>query len=1157
MLESGEKSDLESEEEDQESTNKDPTKAYVMCIYERSDGETLNLKRSITLSGSSEYRINGRVVSASEYANVLKKENILIKARNFLVFQGDVEQIASQSPTDLTKLIETISGSIEYKKDLDFLKDEQESANEKTKSIFSSRRTLNAELKQYKEQCLELELFENKLKERINLIKLSKMYQLYHTDQEIDSLESKLLTLQSELKSLKSDLKNEESSFRKVSVEYAKYELSLNKYNKKISTKSKELELKQRDLIPLNTEKSLLTNKLNDYELRIREISKEIQRQDENIHDFSKQLHSVEEAKKVFETRLQLETAIRLSPDALKQYQELRELFLIKGGAEQEKVLNNLNRELELLESQLMNHETTRDATGDILKNLEYDINDSTKKLNELTNNLNNNLDNLQLQKQEIAKIKDMKREFLEKEFQLNSKLKEVLIQINDLNANQRESNRERKLRENVSTLKRLFPGVKGLVSDLCRPTQKRFELAVSTVLGKNFDSIVVDNISVASKCIEYLKEQRAGVATFIPLDSVDSKPPASHLRQIHELARPSIDCIEYDSYMERAVQYCCGNSMICDDMRIAKHIRWERNIDVKVVSLDGSLIHKAGLMTGGQSKNEGRKFNKNDLNNLQDMKLDLVKQIEDLAKEIPSEAAEKKLMLEIDRLEEDLNQIRRQRLQLQRELDDKESHRRIQKETLDSNEQKIQNLELQIKTKSQEISEHQSMMSVLQQEIYSQFCLENELSSINEYEKSFKNSLKYKQKTQFLKQINILQNKLTFEKERFEESKSRLERLDKEKIRIDEKLTTISNDLQSQMESVEFVESEIELLREDLEKFELNYLNHFKQSSVSNTKLEELKSELSMKKTQIDDLNEDLLKELSLKLQILKNCKIENVNIPLETGSMSDIPIEIVAEDDDEEKELLNFAKKVMIAYDELPRKYHENSSELTRELQEKIESLQQELEQLTPNTKAVERLREVELKLADIEKEFKQSRKDEQKVVNKFNELKQKRYLKFNEAFEHISHNINDIYKEITKSPVSPLGGSLYLTLEDEDEPYNAGIKYHAMPPMKRFRDMELLSGGEKTMAALALLFAIHSYHPSPFFVLDEVDAALDNSNVNRLANYIRNNCNENFQFIVISLKNSLFEKSDSLIGIFRNQSENSSKTVTLDLRSYPETA
>jgi structural maintenance of chromosome 1 len=127
-------------------------------------------------------------------------------------------------------------------------------------------------------------------------------------------------------------------------------------------------------------------------------------------------------------------------------------------------------------------------------------------------------------------------------------------------------------------------------------------------------------------------------------------------------------------------------------------------------------------------------------------------------------------------------------------------------------------------------------------------------------------------------------------------------------------------------------------------------------------------------------------------------------------------------------------------------------------------------------------------------------------------------------------------------------------YLDNEEPDEPYLAGLKYHAMPPLKRFRDMEHLSGGEKTMAALALLFAVHSYQPSPFFVLDEVDAALDNANVAKLVGYIKRNAGPGMQFIVISLKAGLFEGSETLVGVMRDQAANSSKTLTLDVSFTP---
>ena len=222
-----------------------------------------------------------------------------------------------------------------------------------------------------------------------------------------------------------------------------------------------------------------------------------------------------------------------------------------------------------------------------------------------------------------------------------------------------------------------------------------------------------------------------------------------------------------------------------------------------------------------------------------------------------------------------------------------------------------------------------------------------------------------------------------------------------------------------------------------------------------------------------------------------------------------------------------------------------------LEEKLSEKISLLTSELEKPNPNMRAMERLESVETRLKQTDHEYEESKAIAQAAKDAFGRVKQKRYDLFNQAFTHIQEQISHVYKDLTRSEAYPLGGQAYLDIEeDTDMPYLSGIKYHAMPPLKRFRDMEHLSGGEKTMAALALLFAIHSYQPSPFFVLDEVDAALDNANVDKIKKYIREHAGPGMQFIVISLKTGLFQDAESLVGVYRDQDVNSSRTLTLDV-------
>lgn len=232
------------------------------------------------------------------------------------------------------------------------------------------------------------------------------------------------------------------------------------------------------------------------------------------------------------------------------------------------------------------------------------------------------------------------------------------------------------------------------------------------------------------------------------------------------------------------------------------------------------------------------------------------------------------------------------------------------------------------------------------------------------------------------------------------------------------------------------------------------------------------------------------------------------------------------------------------------------QSGDDVEEKLQERISSLTAELEKLNPNMRAIERLESVETRLKATEQDFETARNALKDAKDAFNTVKSRRFELFSKAFEHIKEQIVAVYKDLTRSEAFPIGGTAYLDIEDDtDTPYLSGIKYHAMPPLKRFRDMEHLSGGEKTIAALALLFAIHSYQPSPFFVLDEVDAALDNANVEKIKKYIREHAGPGMQFIVISLKTGLFQDSESLIGVYRDQEVNSSKTLTLDVSlSFP---
>ena len=534
-----------------------------------------------------------------------------------------------------------------------------------------------------------------------------------------------------------------------------------------------------------------------------------------------------------------------------------------------------------------------------------------------------------------------------------------------------------------------------------------------------------------------------------------------------------------------------------------------------------------------------------------------LLEKIETVSNEI-REASMKIRNLEenISLLNTEISSIRDQLTQVNRNIHELDIELKYQTDLIE-NEYNPQMKELNAKMSGFEtkiqglLSEKNELQSNIFEDFKSRFGF-----TVQEYE-SYSGTVMRQQNRELQilqKDIVIIENKLQFEKERLTTTKKRFEKSKMDLDNTTKELKDLELKEKEQVKKADTLEREIKE-QEELVKVTQHEVDT-KQLKISN--LEEVYNDLSSAYQDLehekDEIDDDIKKLDLVRLGILKNCKISNIEIPiLSKKSLLDIPIT------SNETEALTTSNMLDIDYDKLPNKYKDNHSNKVRaEIEKNIKEVEEVLKVLQPNARAVERFEEAQARFNEADKETEKLKTEERKIHAEFNKIKKLRKESFEKTFEHINEHLDGIYRELTRNPNSTAelsGGSASLTLEDEDEPFNAGIKYHATPPSKRFKDMEYLSGGEKTIAALALLFAINSYRPSPFFVLDEVDAALDIKNVERIASYIRRHGNENLQFIVISLKNSMFEKSDALVGVYRKQKENASRVVTLDLSKYAD--
>lgn len=1133
---------VESNQDDQaEGRGADPVKAYVMAVYEKTNGEILQLKRTITAAGQSTYRINDRDISAKEFSKILKEENILIKARNFLVFQGDVEQIASQSATDLSRLIEMVSGSADLKAEYDALREEQDKVKEQTAAILSKRRTLTGEVKQYKEQSDEAELFREKLAEKNDCLLMLNLWKLYHIDQKKNSLLESIKETKNKFKSLKNEISKEDSHFQEIKAQFAKESLKLTKFQKLIDAKKAEIKTKNQKLVPYETEIEHLHKKISQMTKNSDSLTDDIASQEAKIKQVESNIATIKKSQKKATAEILAQSG-DITEEDHEEYLLLKRTFLSQGGAaEVEKLSLLLNRKKEI-EHILENLEKQKSATSDRVDDLKAQQAELKTQLTSVSRDLNDINSQVAQKQKYIQQLQLNAQDYDSKQYELQSKMKEVLSSIDEMSANERETKRERKLRENVSILKRAFPGVIGLLVDLVSPSDHQYSVALNVILGKHLDAIVVESSATAHQCIQYLKKQRAGTASFIPLDIIEAKPIDNRYRHLDHRARPTIDIVEYEPRLERAVQFACGDSMVCDSLDVARNIKFTKQVPIKAVCLDGTLISKSNTMTGGYSANQERRWNRGEVTKLNDLLENLKHEMDVLSHNKPDHMYINSQELDLRDLQTRANDLRRQRVELDRALTDVDAEIKYYSENSETAQKKEQYTTILHEIES-DIAKQDATVESLQSEIFKSFCQKHNFKSIKEYELSTGSELR--QQSMELKhyELEIIkqEKKLKFEQDRRTDTSARLQTVQSTLKKLEQSLKKLLKEKEDLNESIDHSEAELVITQEDMAAFEKSNSEKMSQIRDVEERLNDAIAKQEGLKKEAEIRMEDVEKYNSERLAIFTTCNIENIRIP---SKNQDFPIDTT--------------QNVDVDYSGLPSQYKQAGADGS-DLEEKISELTKKLEQLTPNVKAIERLQEVKEKLDQIEDELGSHRQHEMKVVNKFQKVKDQRYDLFMNAFTHISEKIDTIYKELTKKEQTTqlLGGSAYLTLEDEDEPYLAGIRYHAMPPNKRFKDMDLLSGGEKTIAALALLFAIHSFHPSPFFVLDEVDAALDHNNVNQIARYIMRNSGPDFQFIVISLKNALFEKSDALVGIYREQKENSSRTLTLDLRSYPEVA
>ncbi|KAI0563580.1 Structural maintenance of chromosomes protein [Gracilaria domingensis] len=1153
-------------------------KAYVKLIYRKNnEGEQvdeLEFMRTVTTNGSSEYRVSGQVVNLETYNAELAKIGVLVKARNFLVFQNEVEGIASKSPKELTNMFEEISESTEFRNEYQEARTERDTAEEEVTHFWRKRKSMAAEKRHCKEQKEEAERFK-RLQRQIEDMKTEKaLFELFHVDTDLRTFKSAVKDITDELEDQQRRSAKKESALKAEKRKLADLERDRAKLERRKKRLTDEIEKLRPIEVKHQTERSVLTRRIKGDENMLAKLRDDFEKGVASLSSLEKELRECREEIANLEREIKEAEEADISPESMAEYRSLKEAVAARTSAlEQElearkRSATSLSNEREVLESRekLLRERVSTAAN---------DVNFYENKAADLAQQMRDTEREVRTLKSDYARLGEVNAERTSVRRQLEQSFMSATQALRDAKADMHESGREKVVNDAVQRMKSLFPGVHGRLSDLCQPIQARYREAVAISFGKQMDAVVIDNKQTGAECVRFLKDNRVGVISFIPLEDVRPQPLDESLRRLGGTVRLTFDVVKYRDIYEKAVLYAAGNSIICDTLDEARRLAYEGRRKVKVCTLDGTLISTAGFMTGGMGRGDAsatRKWNRGEIERLKQKRNQAQQELDALGSADSERQRAATLAEKIDDMNRRLHMIgqdRRDALSraksLQKDVEQTTSE-------LDSLIPQIQKAISESKNADEKVKSVEDQLHGLENELFGDFASRHNVESVQQFEEQFvQKSQKLRGRVVELQtKESGLQSSLKFQTGRQDKSSSiRIQR----KIESQrERLSSVEENLSSLGTKRTEFESRLQQMQKEIEDIiqqkasTSDLITEKRQEYRKETEgVAETEKELMLKRSRMEQLQNQRLK-------LLTNAKVGQVRIPtrdqvsdddsemeeVERDEDGDTPMETPVETDNDGNQVTVDAN-IKIDYSSLSRRHRaaatvDKQKEMLDSYSEKIRAMEHQLDGLAPNMKANEHMSDVNEKLAEIDREAEQARERARKAAQRFEDVKQKRQDRFGACFSHVANKIDEVYKQLTRSAAYPMGGTASLYLEQQDEPYLGGIKFNAMPPTKRFRDMDQLSGGERTVAALALLFAIHDFRPSPFFVLDEIDAALDNLNVGRVSSYVRSRASD-LQTIVISLKDSFYERADALVGIYRDIMLQSSRLLTLDLTDFDE--
>ncbi len=631
-------------------------------------------------------------------------------------------------------------------------------------------------------------------------------------------------------------------------------------------------------------------------------------------------------------------------------------------------------------------------------------------------------------------------------------------------------------------------PGVHGTIGQLGK-VDNDYTVALETAIGGRLAHIVVDDDSVAQQCIETLKKTQSGRATFVPLNKIVTQPPGL-LPSIPGVIDFAYNLIDFNPKFTKAFQYACGQTIVVENMEVARRLINQ----ARIVTKDGELFEKSGSMTGGKEKSRMHFSHKgdSDLSMVRQTASSLNEQIRWL-KETMTELATS--------LNEERDKLNAARGEHAQKLSDLENRH---KQSLDF-ERDIDDIKPRLRKNAEEID-----------------AIDTEVGSMDESTK------------QIVKHLTKLEENLN--EVIGGGGNSAVDKLIQESEDLRGDLDNIEREMQEIQRHLDRGETEIKVEQNNKTALDLQLQTLVQEIEQTQNLKPEHEQRIASYKSAIDEM-EKKVKDLSVELEEMRAEK-EKAHEALTAGEVAKTKIDqdlLHLNEQRQERKLLQFdlLKDLTAMQEQIEQlkaanpDYEPPSAASVEQLKAQVERLERRMRALEPvNMKALEEYNQTDERQRELTEHLQTLTNEKEEIVQRINgydELKKRTFL---EAFDAINQNFQDIFAELSH-------GHGRLELENPERPFDGGLIIRAQPRDKKMQRIEALSGGEKSLTALSFVFAFQRFAPAPFYAFDEVDMMLDGSNAERLARMVKRQ-SESAQFVVVSLRRPMIENADHAIGV-----------------------